>query len=149
CCVGVLCEQDVAVVMEVADDGDIDSKISKPFDDFRHGGCGRLIIDSDTYELRSSRGECRDLGDGTTDVSGICVGHGLHHDRMVRPDGDVADEGRHRSSTRSEGHTGKVTAERKGMTSSESIPQTPTPKKRRRLWLKVVLPVVVVLILGA
>jgi len=35
------------------------------------------------------------------------------------------------------------------MTSSESIPQTPTPKKRRRLWLKVVLPVVVVLILGA
>ncbi len=36
------------------------------------------------------------------------------------------------------------------MTASEPIPQAPiTPKKKRRLWLKVGVPVVVVLILGA
>jgi hypothetical protein len=90
--------------VEIADDWDIDSEVSEALDDVRNRLGRRLIVDRDADELGSGSGEGSDLSNRTWDVGGIGVGHGLHHDRMVRADRDVADQSRYRFSAWSEGH---------------------------------------------
>ena len=52
---------------------------------------GRVVVDGDAHQLRSGMGELRNLDGGGVRVGGVGVGHRLHHDRMRRPDRDVAD----------------------------------------------------------
>src|SRR6185369_5770846 len=79
----VLLEKDVAVVVEVADDGYLDSHHAEFFDHRVDRFSGVVVIDGDADELGTGEGEVGNLPDGRADVGGISVGHGLHHDWCI------------------------------------------------------------------
>ena len=88
--VGIFLEELVAVVMEVANDGDVDAEFVEAFNDGRDGFSGGVVVDGDADELRSGGGKRGDLLDGGLDVGGVCVGHGLDDDGSVRTDANLA-----------------------------------------------------------
>ena len=88
---GILLEQQVAVVVEVADDGDADAALVEAFDDVGNGGGGVFVVDGDADDLGAGEGEGRNLLDGAGDVGRVGVGHGLDDDRDLPADADVAD----------------------------------------------------------
>ncbi len=92
---GILGEQDVAVVMEVADDGDADALPVEQINDAGNGSGGLLVIDGDANQLRTGAGECGTLLHGAENVRSIGVGHRLHHNGCIRADADAADHGSH------------------------------------------------------
>ena len=90
---GILRQQNVPVVVEVADDGHADALLVELLDDVGNG-CGRLVIvHGDAHQFRPGAGQCRDLLHGRGDVGGIGIGHGLHHNRCIRPHAHAADNG--------------------------------------------------------
>ena len=88
---GIFLEQEVAVVVEVADDGHAEAALVEAFDDVGDGGCGVFVVDGDAHDLRAGEGEGRDLLDGAGDVGRVGVGHGLDDDRDLPADANVAD----------------------------------------------------------
>ena len=70
---GILLEQDVAVVVEVADDGHADAALVEAFDDVRNGGGGVFVVDRDAHQLRAGEREGRNLLDGATATSAVSV----------------------------------------------------------------------------
>ena len=54
--VGILLEEDVAVVMEVADDGDADAEFVEGVDDFGDGLGGGFGVDGDADKLGAGLG---------------------------------------------------------------------------------------------
>ena len=89
--VGILLQQQVAVVVEVADDGRLPALGADAFDDVRHGLGGLIVVDGDADQLGAGAGERGDLLDGGFDVGGVGVGHRLDDDGGVGPDADAAD----------------------------------------------------------
>ncbi len=83
---GMLAEQFVADVVEVADQRRVHAHRGEPVADMRHGG-GRLVaIDGDAHELRAGARQRRDLPRRRLDVGGVGVGHRLHGDRRAAAD---------------------------------------------------------------
>ena len=70
---GIFLEQDVAVVVEVADDGHAQAALLQALDDVRHGGCRVLVVDRDAHDLRAGKSQGRDLFDGAIATSAVSV----------------------------------------------------------------------------
>ena len=88
---GMIGQQLVADVMEVADDRHGDAHLRQPLLDARHGG-GRLVaVDRDAHQLRAGARQRRHLARGAFDVGGVGIGHRLHDDRRAAADDDAAD----------------------------------------------------------
>jgi hypothetical protein len=99
---GVVCQQGVAVVMEVADQRHRHTPLRQPVADVRHGLGGLAPIDGDAHDLGASAGQLGRLARGSGDVGRIGVGHRLHDDRRAAADDDAADSDRNGGSTRKE-----------------------------------------------
>ncbi len=93
--VRMLGQQDMAVIVEVADDRDIEPHLQQLLLDMRD--CrGRFgAVDRDAHQFRTGAGERRGLAHRALDIGGVGIGHGLHHDRGAAADRDVADHHRH------------------------------------------------------
>src|SRR5208283_1200159 len=92
---GILGEQDVAVVVEVADDGNANALLVELLDDAGNSGGGGFVVDGDAYQFRTGASQGRALLDGGGDISGIGIGHGLHHDWCIRADVHAANGDSH------------------------------------------------------
>ena len=101
---GVLGEELVAVVVEVADDGRGPTFGADAFDDVGNGFGGVVVVDGDADELGAGAGEGGDLLDGGLDVRGVGVGHGLDDDRGGGADANAADVYCYGFSTMNSGH---------------------------------------------
>src|SRR6185437_4111284 len=77
---GIFGEEDVAVVVEVADDGRGPALGADAFDDGGDGCRRGFGVDGDTDELGAGAGERGDLLDGGFGVGGVGVGHRLDDD---------------------------------------------------------------------
>ena len=87
---GVVGEELVADIVEVADDRHVDIHTQQPLLDVRHGGSRLVTVDRYANEFRAGTRERGHLPGRAFDVGGIRVGHRLHHDRCAAADGDVA-----------------------------------------------------------
>ena len=88
---GILLEQQVAVVVEIADDGHAHAELIERIDDSRHGGGGGFGIHGHADQLRTGARQRHHLIDGRGRIRRIGIGHRLHHDRMLAADLDAAD----------------------------------------------------------
>ena len=93
--VGILRQQQMAVVVEVADDGHAQPSLSSRSTIRGDGGRGFVVVDGDAHQLGAGRGERRDLPDGGGDVGGIGVRHGLHHNWCIAAHAHTAHVGGH------------------------------------------------------
>ena len=100
---GMLRQQRVAVVVEIADERHGEAAGAKAVADVRHGRRRLVAIDGDAHDLRAGAGERRDLRDGAGDIGGVGVGHRLHHHRRAAADHDVADHHGHGGPARERG----------------------------------------------
>src|SRR5262249_55159953 len=82
---GVLREEHVAVVVEVADHGHLHLP-----DDLRGRARGLVVVHGDAHELAARGVERIDLGDGGRYVGGVGVGHRLDDDGPLAADRDAA-----------------------------------------------------------
>ena len=80
----IFLQQQVAVVVEVADDGDVDAALGEAFDDVRNGFGGVVIVDGDADQLRAGCDQLGNLLDGRRGVGGVGIGHRLDDDRELR-----------------------------------------------------------------
>ena len=96
--VGILPEQEVAVVVEVADDRHANAELVERFDNFGNGPGGIVGIDGDADQLGSCLRQRHYLIDGRHHVRRVGVGHRLHDDRVAAADFDTADVRRNRTS---------------------------------------------------
>ena len=87
---GKLLEQKVSVVMEVADDGDANALSIELLDDGRDRSRGFFVVDRDPHQLRAGLGQRGNLLDGGRNVSGIGIGHRLHHNWCIAADSHAA-----------------------------------------------------------
>ena len=88
---GILGEQRVAVVMEVADQRHGRAHRRQPVADMRHGLGGLVAVDRDAHDLRARAGKLGRLPRGRLHVGRVSVGHRLHDDRRLAADRDAAD----------------------------------------------------------
>ena len=88
---GVFAEEDVAVVMEVADDGGVPALGVEGVDDVGDGFGGVVVVDGDADKLGAGAGEGGNLLDGGLDVGGVGVGHRLDDDGGFGADADASD----------------------------------------------------------
>ena len=88
---GILLEQEVAVVVEVADDGHAQAALFEAFDDGWNGGRGVFVVDRDAHDLGAGERERRNLLDGGPDVRRVGVGHRLHDDGNFPAHANVSD----------------------------------------------------------
>ena len=89
--VGIFGEKNVAVVMEVADDGDFAAGGEQALLDFGNGGCGFRDVDGPANDFGAGFGEFERLLESGCDVGGVRVGHGLDDDRCAAAYLNVAD----------------------------------------------------------
>ncbi len=88
---GMIGEQLVADVMEVADERHADADLGEPLLDVRHGGRRLVAVDRDAHQLGAGARQRRHLARGAFDVGGVGIGHRLHDDRRTAADDDAAD----------------------------------------------------------
>ena len=79
------------VVVEVANDGNAHALTVKLLDNRRNRSCGRVIVYSDSNKFRTSLRQRRDLLNCGGNVSGIRIGHGLHHNRCIATNANAID----------------------------------------------------------
>src|SRR4029077_12634966 len=79
--------------MEVTDDGDTYALLIQLLNNRSDSSSSFLVVDGDTNQLRTSPCQRGNLLNGTRDIRGIGVGHGLHHDWCIRANADAADLG--------------------------------------------------------
>ena len=93
---GMLGEELVPVVVEVADERHADAEVVELAADLGHGPGRRVVVDRDADELAARVRERGDLERGRVRVGRVGVRHRLDDDRDGRPHGDPADvhEGR-------------------------------------------------------
>ena len=103
--VGKLGQQQMAVVVEVADDGNGNALRFESPEDIGQGGGGGVRVDRDTDEFRSRASERRNLTDGRGGVRRVRVGHGLNDDRMRSADQYASDSGGYGLSAVDSSHT--------------------------------------------
>ena len=87
----VLLQQQVAVVMEVADDGHADAEFVECFDDLGHSAGGFIGVHGDAHQFGTRAGKGHRLVDGGGDVRRVGVGHRLDDDGVASADLDVTD----------------------------------------------------------
>ena len=91
--VGILGQQQVAVVVEVADDRNRDPQAIQPLDDRGDRRRRRLVVDRHPDQLAAGAREIGDLLDRSRHVGGVGVGHRLDDDGMIGPDPNATDGG--------------------------------------------------------
>src|SRR5450759_1716662 len=101
---GVLGQQEVSVVMEVADDGHAQALLLESLYDVGDGLSGIVIIDRDADDFAAGTRQGSDLLYGAGNVRSVGVGHGLHHNRCIAAHADAADGGGEGFSTLDFGH---------------------------------------------
>ena len=84
--VGVLRQQQVAVIVEVTHDRDRDAHEAESLDDRRHSRRGLIIVDCHPHQLAPRSRKLGDLPHGGGHIGRIGVGHRLDHNRMTRAD---------------------------------------------------------------
>ncbi len=94
---GHLSQKEVAVVVEIADEGSLNPGIDHAPLDFGHGLGGLRHVHRDAHHLRARPGQLDTLRRRRDDVRRVGVGHGLHHDGGAAPDHHVSDPDSHRS----------------------------------------------------
>ena len=96
---GMIGQELVPDVMEVADQRHRHAELGEPLLDARHGG-GRLVaVDRDAHQFRAGTRQRRHLARGALHVGGVGIGHRLHDDRRAAADHDAADIDRNRMMT--------------------------------------------------
>ena len=90
---GILGQQNVAVVVEVADDGNADALLVELLDDVGNGRGSLVVVHGDAHQFRPGAGQRRHLLHRRGHVGRVSVGHGLHHNRCIRPYAHTADHG--------------------------------------------------------
>ena len=103
---GILGQQQMPVVVEVADDGHADALLVELLDDVGNGRRSLVIVHGNAYQFRSGAGQRRHLLHGRGDVRRVGIGHGLHHNRCIRAYAHTADDGRNGLSALNIGHMG-------------------------------------------
>ena len=103
---GILLQQDVPVVMEVADDGHGDAQLLQPVDDVRHSFGGVIVVDGDAHQFGAGTGQRHRLADGAVNVGSVGVGHRLHHNWCTSADAHAANRGLISLLTLNLSHTG-------------------------------------------
>jgi hypothetical protein len=84
--IGILLEKNVAVIVEIADDGHADAELLERIDDFRKR-CRRVFgIDRHADQLRAGLRQRHHLIDRGRNIGRIGIGHGLYDNRMITPD---------------------------------------------------------------
>ena len=86
---GVLGQELVPVVVEVADDRDVHAQPADLADHLGNGRGGGLGVDRDAHELRAGVGQPGDLDGRRVGVGRVRVGHRLDDDRVGRADEDA------------------------------------------------------------
>ena len=94
---GMIGQQLVTDVVEIADQRHVHAKLRKPVPDVRHCGSRLVAVDRDAHELRAGRGQRSHLARGALDIGGVGIGHRLHDDRRAAANDDAADIHRGRS----------------------------------------------------
>ena len=89
--VWIFLEQQMSVVMEVADNGDVDALLVELLDDGGDCGSGLFVIDRDANQFGAGARQRSHLLDGRGNVCGIGVCHGLHHNRCIAAHADAID----------------------------------------------------------
>ncbi len=103
---GIFRQQNVTVVVEVADDGDADALLIELFDDVGNGGGSLVVVHGDAYQFGTGAGEGCYLLDGRRNIGGIGIGHRLHHNWCIGADAHTANNGRDGLSALNIGHMG-------------------------------------------
>src|ERR1019366_8635470 len=80
---GILLQEDVTVVVEVADDGHAHAETLERVHDPGNGGGGLLCVHGDPNEFGAGARQRHHLVHRGGRVGGVGVGHGLHDDRMI------------------------------------------------------------------
>ncbi len=83
-------EEQMAVIVEVADQGNLVTPQPEPVANPRHRLGRRVGVDRHAHDLGAGIGELDHLTGRGVDVGGVGVGHRLHDDRRVAADDDVA-----------------------------------------------------------
>ena len=83
---GMIGQELVADVMEIADQRNRNALFSEPFPNMRDGARGLVAVDGDAHQFRARPRQRRDLRDRRVDVGGVGVGHGLHDNRRAAAD---------------------------------------------------------------
>ena len=91
CTLRIFRQQQVAVVMEVADDRHADVLLLQAFHNGRNGLCGRVIVHRHAHQLRACAGQLRYLRHRCRNVRRISICHGLDHDRHFTTYAHIAD----------------------------------------------------------
>ena len=91
CAVWILTQEQVAVVMEVADQRDGNTMQHERVFNFGNCCCGCVGVDRDTDNFGAGFGEFHDLLCGGCYILRICIRHGLNHDRIGATDFDATD----------------------------------------------------------
>ena len=86
---GKLFQQQMAVIVEVADDGHTQPALVEALDDMRNRRGGFVVVDRDAHDLRAGQSERRSLLDGALNVPRVGVGHRLHDDRKLPADANL------------------------------------------------------------
>ena len=88
---GLVGQQGVSVVVEVADDRNRDPHHRQLVDDARHRGGGLGIVHGHPHQFRAGPPQFGDLPGGRGHVGGVGIGHRLHDDRCGATDLHAAD----------------------------------------------------------
>src|SRR5438105_15645795 len=102
-------EQQVPVVVKVADDRHVAALIGGAANDFRERCCGLVIVDGDANELRAGVRQGGDLVGGRRRIRSIRVRHRLNDDGICATDRDVPDPGRGGGAAMQRRHVEKAT----------------------------------------
>ena len=89
--IGIFRQQDVPVVMEIADHRNVAAGIEQPLLDFRNGRRRFRHVHGDANEFRARLREFQALLRGGSNIGGIGVGHRLDDHRRAAAHLDVAD----------------------------------------------------------
>ncbi len=76
---GIFFQQQMSVVMEIANDRHAHAEFIQRVDDLRHSLRGVIGIDGDAHQFRAGVGQRHGLIHGRHHVGGVGVGHGLNH----------------------------------------------------------------------
>ncbi len=103
---GILRQQNVPVVVEVADDGHADALLVELLDNMRNGRGRLVVVHGHAHQFRPGTSQLRHLLHGRRDVCRIGIGHGLHHNWCIRPHAHTANQGGHGLSALNVSHMG-------------------------------------------
>jgi len=99
--VGKPVQQEMSVVVEIPDDRyPAIGLVPKPRHDRGDRPSRLLIVHGNPHQLAAGLGQRPNLLHCRGHVGGIRVGHGLHHDRMIRADRNSADQDSRGGATR-------------------------------------------------